>query len=131
MEPNNELQRTLPLARILIVEDDVLTRMALAEDLRDAGYSVVEASNADEAMAYLNAAVGYLNPESQIDLVFADIRMPGSMDGLELARRLRVERPQLPVILSSGGTARVANFIAKPYRMEQVLSVISKTLWPE
>jgi len=95
--------------------------MALAEDLRDAGYSVVEASNADEAMDYLNTG-------SQIDLVFSDIRMPGSMDGLELARRLRVERPALPVILASGGTERIATFVAKPYRMEQVLSVISKNI---
>jgi CheY-like chemotaxis protein len=124
MELKDELQPASPLARILIVEDEVLTRMALAENLRDAGYSVVEASSADDAMAYLNTG-------SQIDLVFADIQMPGSMDGLELARRLRVERPSLPVILSSAGTARIANFITKPYRMEQVLSIISKALRPE
>jgi two-component system, response regulator PdtaR len=124
MEPNAESQRATPLARILVVEDEVLTRLALAEDLRDAGYSVVEASNADEAMAYLNTG-------SQIDLVFSDIRMPGSMDGLELARRLDVERPTLPVILSSAGTEGIATFVAKPYRMEQVLSIISKILRPE
>ncbi|MGA3005177.1 MAG: response regulator [Acetobacteraceae bacterium] len=52
-----------------------------------------------------------------VDLVFSDIQMPGSMDGLELARRLRVERPSLPVILASGGTAGVTTFITKPYRM--------------
>ena len=124
MEPDTDLQPASPIARILIVEDEVLTRMALAEDLREAGYSVVEASNADEALVYLNTG-------SRIDLVFSDIRMPGSMDGLELARRLRVERPALPVILASGGTERIATFIAKPYRMEQVLSVISKILRPE
>jgi CheY-like chemotaxis protein len=124
MEQNAEAQRATPLARILIVEDEVLTRMALAEDLRDAGYSVVQASNADEAMAYLNTG-------SQIDLVFSDVRMPGSMDGLELARRLGVERPALPVVLASAGTGGIATFIAKPYRMEQVLSTISKILQPE
>jgi CheY-like chemotaxis protein len=98
--------------------------MALAEDLRDAGYSVVEASNADEAMAYLSTG-------SQINLVFSDIRMPGSMDGLELARRLSVEHPALPVLLASAGTEGIATFIAKPYKMEQVLSLISKILRPE
>jgi CheY-like chemotaxis protein len=126
MELKDELQPASPLARILIVEDEVLTRMGLAEDLRDAGYFVVEASNADDAMAYLKTG-------SQIDLVFSDIQMPGSMDGLELARRLRVERPSLPVILSSGGRGPegVATFITKPYRMERVISTISKALQHE
>jgi CheY-like chemotaxis protein len=110
-----------PRARLLIVEDEVLTRMALAEDLRDAGYFVVEAANADAAMAYLNSG-------SQIDLVFSDVNMPGSMNGLELALRLRIERPSLPVLLSSGGPVGVAGLIAKPYRMERVLSIISKAL---
>jgi len=120
MELKDELQPASPRARILIVEDEVLTRMALAEDLRDAGYSVVEAANADAAMAYLNTG-------SQIDLVLSDIQMPGSMDGLELARRLRVERPSLPVILSSAAPES-GSVIGKPYRMERVLSVISETL---
>jgi CheY-like chemotaxis protein len=121
MELTDQLQPTSPLARILIVEDEVLTRMSLAETLRDVGYFVVEASNADEAIAYLETG-------SQIDLVFSDIHMPGSMNGLELARRLRVDRPSLPVILSSSGTAEKTTFIAKPYRMERVLSIISKAL---
>ena len=120
MELRDELQPASPRARILIVEDEVLTRMALAEDLRDAGYSVVEAANADAAMVYLNTG-------SQIDLVLSDIQMPGSMDGLELARRLRVERPSLPVILSSAAPQE-GSILAKPYRMERVLSIISNTL---
>ncbi len=125
MEPDTDLQLASPIAAYPHRRGrNCITRMALAEDLRDAGYSVVEASNADEAMAYLNTG-------SQIDLVFSDVTMPGSMDGLELARRLHVERPLLPVILASGGTERIATFITKPYRMEQVLSVISKTLRPE
>lgn len=124
MELKDELQAASPKARILVVEDEVLTRLALAEDLRDAGYAVVEASNADDALAYLQTG-------RQVDLILSDIRMPGSIDGLQLARRLRIERPSLPVILSSaGGSAGITPFLAKPYRMEQVLSVIAKTLRP-
>ena len=121
MELEHELQAASPRARILIVEDEVLTRMALAEELRDAGYSVVEAANADAAMAYLNTT-------GQIDLVFSDVKMPGSMDGLELARRLSVEHPSLPVLLSSASSQGVDAVISKPYRMERVLSIISKAL---
>jgi two-component system, response regulator PdtaR len=121
MELKHELQPASPRARILIVEDEVLTRMTLAEELREAGYSVVEAANADAAMAYLNTG-------DQIDLVFSDVTMPGSMDGLELARRLRVERPALPIILSSASSQGVEAVITKPYRMERVLSIISKAL---
>jgi CheY-like chemotaxis protein len=114
MELEHELQAASPRACILIVEDEVLTRMALAEELRDAGYSVVEAANADTAMAYLNTT-------GQIDLVFSDVKMPGSMDGLELARRLSVEHPSLPVLLSSASSQGVDAVISKPYRMERVL----------
>jgi CheY-like chemotaxis protein len=124
MELTDELQPASPLARILVAEDEVLTRMSLAETLREAGYFVVEASNADEAMAYLKTG-------SPIDLVFSDIHMPGSMNGVELARRLRVDRPSLPVILSSAGTAETATFVTKPFGMERVLSIISKALRPE
>ena len=79
--------------------------------------------NADEAMTLLKTG-------SQIDLIFSDVQMPGSMDGLELARRLRVEYPSLPVILSSAHPRpkTVALFIAKPYRVERVISTISQTL---
>src|ERR1700749_3679836 len=111
------------LAPFLIAQGEVVKRLVLAAELRDAGFFVVEASNADDAMAYLKTG-------SQIDLVFSDIQMPGSMDGLELARRLRVEHPSLPVILSSAHQAPkgVAAFISKPYKMERVVSAISKAL---
>ena len=124
MELQQDLQPASPRARILIVEDEVLTRMALAEELREAGYSVVEAANADAAMAYLRTY-------AQVDLVLSDIKMPGSMDGLELARRLGVEYPSLPVLLASASSPGVETVIPKPYDMERVLSVISKALQRE
>ena len=63
---------------MLIVEDDFLTRMHAAEMIADAGFDVVESANADEAILVLEVRL-------DITVVFTDIQMPGSMDGLELA----------------------------------------------
>ena len=95
---------------VLVVDDDAAIRLVLADTLRDAGFCVIEARSGTDAVSYLRSG-------GRVDLIFSDIQMPGSMDGLELARRLRVERPSLPVILASGGTAGVTTFITKPYRM--------------
>ena len=122
MQLDDEPEPVSVLARILIAEDEVLTRMVLAEELRDAGFFVVEASNADDAIAYLRT-------DSQIDLVFSDIHMPGSIDGLELARRLRVEHPTLPVILSSGRQGpEGATFLSQSpgNKTERVISLVFK-----
>jgi CheY-like chemotaxis protein len=86
-------QRQAPT--VLIVEDEVLVRMALADQLREVGCMVVEASDADEALLLLR------NDFLQVDVVISDIRMPGSMDGLGLARVLRLERPKAKIILMS------------------------------
>jgi two-component system, response regulator PdtaR len=111
------------LARILIVEDEVLTRMVLAEELREAALGVIEAATADEAHSYLKSG-------EDVDLVFSDIRMPGAIDGLELERQLRIQYPCLPVLLTSAnkGPEGSTLFIAKPYNMERLLSIIYKTL---
>ena len=63
---------------ILLVEDEVLVRMPIAQYLRDCGYKVIEAVNADEAMTVL------LHRETAVDIVFSDIEMPGSVDGFGL-----------------------------------------------
>jgi CheY-like chemotaxis protein len=68
-------------ATVLLVEDEPLVRMLLAEELREAGLSVVEAGDAGEALSFLSAT-------DQIDIVVTDIQMPGDMDGRELARDL-------------------------------------------
>jgi CheY-like chemotaxis protein len=72
---------------ILLVEDEVLVRMPIAQYLRDCGYKVVEAVNADEAIAVL------MHPETVVDIVFSDIEMPGSVDGFGLAKWIREHRP--------------------------------------
>lgn len=82
---------------VLLVEDDVLVRMALAADLRMGGFSVVEASSGEEALDYLRSG-------AHVDVVVADFVVPGSLDSLGLARACRRDYPALPVILTSGRT---------------------------
>jgi DNA-binding NtrC family response regulator len=79
---------------ILVVEDDVLVRMPIAQYLRDCGYKVIEAADSDEAMQVL------LHQETAIDVVFSDIEMPGAVDGFGLAKWIREHRPGLDVLLT-------------------------------
>jgi len=79
---------------ILVVEDDILVRMPIAQYLRDCGYKVIEASNADEAMQVL------LHQGTSVDVVFSDIDMPGAVDGFGLAKWIREHRPGLEVLLT-------------------------------
>ena len=76
-------------AQILIVEDEVLIRALIAEELRLAGFSVIECDRADEALTYLGVG-------EEVDLVFSDINTPGSLDGLQLAETLRGKYPDIP-----------------------------------
>ena len=80
---------------ILVVEDDILVRMPIAQYLRDCGYKVIEASNSDEAMEVL------LHKETIVDVVFSDIEMPGAVDGFGLAKWVREKRPGLEVLLAA------------------------------
>lgn len=89
MLAKTEIQET-----ILVVEDDVLVRMPISQYLRDCGYKVIEAVNANEATAIL------LHHATVVDLVFSDIEMPGSIDGFGLAKWIREHRPGLDVILT-------------------------------
>jgi CheY-like chemotaxis protein len=85
---------------ILVVEDEVLVRMVLADQLREAGYRVVEARHADEALELLH------HDALDVKAVITDIEMPGSMNGIELAGVIRAEYPWTKVILMSGGQGR-------------------------
>jgi CheY-like chemotaxis protein len=78
-----------------VVEDEILVRTVIAAYLRDCGFDVVEAGNADEAVRVLEAGI-------RIDIVFSDVNMPGRLDGFGLAQWLRRERPDLKIILTSG-----------------------------
>lgn len=107
---------------ILVVEDDVLVRLSVAETLRDEGHSVVEAANADEALAVLASS-------APLDLIMTDVNMPGSMDGVALARHVRSARPGLKVVVVSGRAPESARdaadaFLAKPYDPASILRTI-------
>ena len=112
---------------VLVVEDEILIRLMLSEGLRDAGYHVIEAFNADEAMVILETAIP--------DIVISDVRMPGSIDGLGLVRAVRERRSSLPVILTSGHldpaeavAEGATQFIAKPYRIETLVREVRSVL---
>lgn len=116
---------------ILVVEDEVLIRLVIAEYLRECGYRVHEAANADEAIAVLEA------PEVSIDIVFSDVVMPGPMDGFALSRWVRAYRPGINVILTSGieRSAEIAGMLceagpllAKPYEPQGVVERIKQLL---
>ena len=117
MEPSKSNAAAPNPLYVLVVEDEALVRLVAATHLTDQGFSVTEATSADEAVFFLQAG-------SLAMLVFSDIQMPGSMDGVELAHWIARERPELKVLLTSGRpvppAARAWPFIAKPYRMENV-----------
>jgi len=110
---------------VLVVEDEVLVRLMIAEELRSAGFQVIEASDADEALAVLANI-------TDVSVIFSDIRMPGSMDGLELAKKVRADFPKIRIVLASGNLAAVASvdhdgFFLKPYEADEIINLI-KTL---
>ena len=110
--------------RILVVEDETFVRMDVVEMLREAGFDVLEAANADEAIQMLER-------DSDIRLVFTDIDMPGSMNGLQLAAAVRDRWPPVRIIATSGhfkiqagDLPADARFIPKPYQSAQIVSAI-------
>src|SRR4030088_3581563 len=105
---------------VLIVEDEFLLRMDAADMIEAAGFEVVEAGNADEAIEILEA-------RCDITVVFTDIQMPGSMDGLKLARAVRGRWPPIKVVATSGlvdvgekDLSEGVRFLPKPYSLEAV-----------
>jgi two-component system, response regulator PdtaR len=113
-----------PSPVVLIVEDEPLVRIGALENLAEAGFEVIEARNADEAIAILER-------RSDIHVVFTDIEMPGSMDGLKLAHFVRHRWPPIKIIATSGH-ARFAQddlpkggrFLRKPYTHHEVARTI-------
>lgn len=117
-----------PASTILFVEDEALIRMVGVDMLEDEGFQVIEAGTADEAIAILESA-----PE--VRLVFSDVRMPGSMDGLALAEVVHARWPHVRLILTSGHCRLKdgdlpddGRFVLKPYRREAVLGEIDDLL---
>ncbi len=84
-----------PGSTLLVVENNVIVRMAVAAYLRECGYKVIEAGDAAEAMHVLDAGIG-------IDIVFTEVGLPGEMDGFALATWIRRKQPAIKVVLTSG-----------------------------
>ncbi len=111
---------------MLVVEDEVLIRMTLAAVLRDEGFTVIEACDADEALVALAT--------TSIDLLLTDVRMEGSMDGLDLAMQVRSNLPDLKIVVVSGHlpgdeTQGVADaFVPKPYLTEKLVARVKAIL---
>jgi CheY-like chemotaxis protein len=100
--------------KVLVVDDEMFVRLMAVDAIEDAGHSTIEAANADEA-------VDVLEGHTDIDVIFTDIRMPGSMDGLGLAALARQRWPDVHIIVTSGHITLpemdpATPFLAKPYR---------------
>jgi two-component system, response regulator PdtaR len=107
---------------VLIVEDDPLIRFLAVDIVEEAGYVAIEATDADEAVAILEA-------RSDIAVLFTDIHMPGSMDGLKLAHAVRGRWPPIKIVIVSGKVKLTesdlpsgARFFAKPYQTSKMIS---------
>lgn len=112
---------------LLVVEDDPAIREMASDFLGEAGLSVIEAENADEAMAVLD------RDAQRISVLFTDVNMPGSMDGLALARFAATHWPWISVIVTSGaGVPRAgevpddAVFLAKPWLPLNMLTTVMR-----
>ena len=123
--PDPRLRPTL-----LVVEDEALIRLMLAGALEDDGYEVLEAEDASEAVRILSGNPG-------VRLVVSDVRMPGEMDGLGLAKWIRRNRPGTKVVISSGYVPASEQeqlkdaydaFIGKPYRVWDLVERIGQLL---
>ncbi len=110
---------------VLVVEDEALIRMLLADCLEDSGYLVREAGTADDAIALLRL-------EGAVDAVVTDVRMPGTTDGIGLAAWLRENMEAVPVVVTSGNVtehqAKAANpnalIMTKPYSPEHLVTLL-------
>jgi two-component sensor histidine kinase len=113
---------TVPTTNVLVVEDEMVLRMRAVDIVEDAGFIAVEAVNADEALAILES-------RSDISLLFSDIQMPGTMDGLKLAHAVHDRWPSIKIILVSG-QVKVSDedkpadslFFGKPLEVKQMIS---------
>src|SRR6202166_2236948 len=110
------------LPAVLVVEDEMLLRMRAVDMVEDAGFTPVEAINADDALAILES-------RSDIELLFTDIQMPGSMDGLKLAYAVHKRWPLIKIILVSGQLKLTdgdkpadSRFFGKPLDVKQMIA---------
>src|ERR1700675_233466 len=122
------LDRSAPPAVVLVVEDEMLLRMRAVDMVEDAGYTSVEAVDAEAAFAILESSPG-------IGLLFTDIQMPGSMDGLQLAHAVHERWPSIKIILVSGQLTPSeadqptnSRFFGKPLEVKQMIAELREMI---
>ncbi|MGV8856311.1 MAG: response regulator [Devosia sp.] len=113
---------------VLVVEDDPLLRMYISDELEHMGFTVLEAAHAAEA-------VEMLQTNSDIQIMFTDVDMPGGMDGLMLAAAVRDRWPPIKIIVTSGhrnvrmgDIPAESRFISKPYQARSVAAAINEMM---
>jgi two-component sensor histidine kinase/CheY-like chemotaxis protein len=111
-----------PTAKVLVVEDEMMLRMRAVDMVEDAGFTPIEAVNADDALAILES-------RSDIDLLLTDIQMPGSMDGLKLAHAVHARWPSIKIMLVSGQVTPTeadkpinSRFYGKPLEVKKMIA---------
>jgi two-component system, response regulator PdtaR len=109
--------------KVLVVEDEALIRLDLASYLMQRGFDVLEAGSAAEAIEYLES-------DRTIRVVFTDIRMPGDMDGIALAKCVRERWPPTIIVICSGNSEEAVDvadihIIEKPYMMDKMVMVLN------
>lgn len=122
------LDHSVVPAVVLVVEDEMLLRMRAIDMVEDAGYTSVEAVDAAEAVAILES-------RSDISLMFTDIQMPGSMDGLKLAHAVRERWPPIKIILVSGQLKPAdinipagSRFYGKPLKAKEMIAELQRMI---
>jgi DNA-binding NtrC family response regulator len=112
---------------ILVAEDEVLVRLDISDYLRIHGYNVIEANSAAEAIQVLKNGL-------EVAVVFTDVRMPGIVDGIDLARYVNSHHPHVPVVITSGHVlpkevpGSLGPFVAKPYDRARVLETTKQQI---
>lgn len=116
------------IAVVLVVEDSPIIRMGAVDLVLSAGYEALEARDADEAIRILES-------RSDIDLVFTDVQMPGTMDGIKLAHYIRERWPPVKLIVASGATILEesnlpmgSRFFSKPYDDHTITDAMARLL---
>jgi len=108
--------------RILFVEDDALIREFVVEALREEGYDVIHAANGEEALAWFG--------RRGVDVLVTDVKLPGSVDGWQIAERCREHDPKIPVIYATGFSPVAPRpvsgslILPKPYRPEDIVGAV-------
>jgi CheY-like chemotaxis protein len=110
---------------ILLVEDELLIRTIMADVLRDAGYEATEAANGEDGLEILS--------DREFDLLITDVRMPGSVDGLQLAANWRKRFPNRPVLLSSAhvGAEQATlcdGLVRKPFSDAELIQAVERVV---